>query len=125
MGGAENDTLTGGSADDDFIIGGGGLTFAQIGIDRITDFAPNSDRILVSLATFQGLDGLGQLGDQFAVVNSYTAATQSEALIVYNRANGGLFFNANGKEAGMGNGGMFANLVGGPTISSSDFVVIA
>ncbi|QFS50185.1 FG-GAP repeat domain protein [Nostoc sphaeroides CCNUC1] len=39
--------------------------------------------------------------------------------------NGELFYNQNGIAAGFGSGGLFANLRNAPTLTASDFVVVA
>ncbi|MCC5632238.1 hypothetical protein LC613_31835 [Nostoc sphaeroides CHAB 2801] len=45
--------------------------------------------------------------------------------IVYDSVNGELFYNQNGIAAGFGSGGLFANLRNAPTLTASDFVVVA
>jgi hypothetical protein len=51
--------------------------------------------------------------------------TQS-ASIVYSLSSGGLFYNQNGNATGLGtNGGEFANILGSPTLVSSDFSIVA
>jgi hypothetical protein len=46
-------------------------------------------------------------------------------LIVYNPNTGNLFYNPNGNEIGFGNGGHFAIVNGNPTLTATDFRLIA
>ncbi|MDO8972433.1 calcium-binding protein [Reyranella sp.] len=116
-GGSGSDTMTGGTGDDVFIfdspIGAGAS------IDRITDFAPDSDIIEINQENyFPGLT-VGQLGaSQFAI----GTATGSAAQIVYNTSTGALFFDSNGADAG---GALqFAILTGAPALAASDFLIV-
>lgn len=47
----------------------------------------------------------------------------SSAVIVYDPVSGQLFYNQNRSAAGFGSGGLFATLVGAPTLTESDFVL--
>ncbi|MEP0912194.1 hypothetical protein NDI45_14835 [Leptolyngbya sp. GB1-A1] len=126
IGGAGNDILTGGRQSDRFWFGAG-VPFAEIGLDRVTDFVSKRDRIGLSQPTFSRLQsdiGRGfQSKSEFAIVNSDRAAAQQSALIVYNSRNGSLFYNENGSTAGFGEGGKFALLQGSPTLRVRDFVI--
>ena len=128
-GGAGNDTLTGGNNADRFIFDTGrAFNSSNLGIDRITDFAIDLDKIIISQDTFTRLDNNsnGRLrNSDFAVVTSNTQARISNAEIVYNSGNGRLFYNANNDLPGFGNGGLFAILEGSPdNLSNSDFDVV-
>jgi Ca2+-binding RTX toxin-like protein len=140
IGGLGNDRLVGGSGDDTLIGGSGkdyfifntGKTFAtrDLGVDRITEFTrTDQDKIVISKNTFTALksspgEGFNKLTD-FAVVSNGTAAARSQALIVYNSGNGALYYNQNGANSGFGSGSLFANLAGSPTLSASDFHIVA
>ena len=153
-GGAGNDWLAGGSggdtlngqAGDDFLIGGtdadaflfsSGAAFnsGQLGVDTIVDFAPSLDRIRLARTTFAALPaGPTLAASTFASVTTDALAATSNAQIVYNSANGKLFYNANGNAAGFAatpaGGGPFAQLWGGttgtpfPALTSSVFQII-
>lgn len=78
-------------------------------------------------AIFTALEsGIGTLfASDFATVNSDAAAATSSAEIVYNSANGRLFYNADNADVGFGSGGHFATLTGNPAITRTDILVIA
>ncbi|GGA12180.1 esterase-like activity of phytase family protein [Okeania sp. KiyG1] len=125
-GGADDDILTGGGSVDRFIFAANDeFSQASLGIDEITDFNPDLDLILLDLRTFTEITTTAgeDIGDEFAIVGSNGDAASSEAIIVYNSTNGGLFYNANGSDGGFGDGGRFATLTGTPTISAEDFVI--
>ena len=116
-GGTENDTLLGGAGNDTFVfdmpIGGG------TNIDRIVDFAPGADRIEINQEYyFTGLV-VGELApEQFAV----GAATGTGPQIVYVKATGALYYDANGADAG--GESQFAVLAGRPVVTASDFLIV-
>jgi hypothetical protein len=61
----------------------------------------------------------------FAVVDNDGLIAKKAAEIVYSRSSGSLFYNANGKAAGLGNeGGVFATVTGLPNLSANDFTVV-
>lgn len=133
-----DDTLNGG-AGDDFLTGSSGhdcflydtqraFVTTDIGVDRIRDFLSGSDQIILSQQTFSAI--ASELGNgfsvptEFATVTSDTAASTSAAKIVYNSANGKLFYNENQDAAGFGIGGVFAMLSNVPTVVANDFQII-
>jgi len=130
VGGGGADRLTGGRGDDLLYGRGGsdifrfatGKVFApqDLGIDQIFDFVSGSDRIALSRTTFAAL---GSAGLEFALVEGDREVAESSGVIVYSRASGGLYYNANGAAGGFGDGGKFANLQGNPTVVASDFVL--
>jgi Ca2+-binding RTX toxin-like protein len=125
VGGAGNDVLTGGLGQDRFTFDvNAPFTTTTMGLDRITDFTIGLDKIVLDKTTFTALAGFSLTG-QFASVTTDVAATTSSALIVYNRANGNLFYNQNGSLAGLGTGGEFATLTSIPNLSATDFLVVA
>jgi Ca2+-binding RTX toxin-like protein len=129
--GSGNDTLTGGVGNDVFAFD---RTFGSIGYDAntvgtatITDFTKGEDTIGVSSDLFGGFGYYGQLvASDFASVTNdaeFAAAAIGSAKIIYNSTDGGLFFNANGAEAGLGAGSQFATVKGAATLSHSDIQV--
>ncbi|MEL6816695.1 MAG: calcium-binding protein, partial [Cyanobacteria bacterium J06598_3] len=154
-GGAGNDILIGGTGDDiliggggaDLLIGGGGndvliggngitsfgfdtgaaFSAADIGTNVIQNFE-STDRIVLDTTVFTGLTsdiGGGLSASEFAVVDSAEEAALSDALIVYGASTGQLYYNANGAEAGFGNGAQFATIEGAPTLDANSFAVQA
>jgi Tol biopolymer transport system component len=129
-GGAGNDLLTGGISTDSILYSTGtAFKTADIGMDRINGFVSGTDQIVLSQTTFAALTSIAGIGfsiaSEFTTVLTNRAVATSEALIVYNTANGRLFYNENGAEAGLGSGGVFATLTTIPTIKAEDFLLIA
>ncbi|XWK86517.1 MAG: hypothetical protein U7127_20195 [Phormidium sp.] len=133
-GGGGNDTLTGGAGKDTFYFHAPLATNtmqgevntvsnfnASLGVDTITDFTPGEDTILLSRQRFSNLSNVVDFSTVFATVDNDLAVETSSGLIVYNSVNGNLFYNQNGSELGFGDGGLFAVLIGVPTITSVDF----
>jgi Ca2+-binding RTX toxin-like protein len=138
-GGAGNDTLTGNPGDD--ILGGGagndrfnyltGRAFiaSDIGLDTLTDFTPTADKLILSKTTFSDLTSLVGNGfsqaTNFAIVEDDALVETSAAFIVYSSNSGSLFYNQNGSAIGLGTGAEFAFLAGSPTLTGSDFTLVA
>ncbi|MFN3927908.1 MAG: choice-of-anchor I domain-containing protein [Pseudanabaenaceae cyanobacterium] len=128
VGGGGDDSLTGGAGSDKFVFDIDLPFSASIGINKITDFTPSEDFIVLDITTFTafGSSAVGQpIGANFATVTSDAAAETSSALIVYNTGNGKLFYNQNGATAGFGTGGQFAVLNGLPTLTGANFIIQA
>ena len=154
-GGAGDDILIGGDGDDiliggdgaDLLIGGGGnniliggdgadffgfdtgaaFNAADIGTNVIQNFE-SADSIVLDSTVFAALTseiGGGLSTSEFAVVDSAEAAALSDALIVYGTSTGQLYYNANGADAGFGNGAQFATIEGAPELDANSFVVQA
>ncbi|MEH1966871.1 M10 family metallopeptidase [Nostoc sp.] len=143
-GGAGNDVLVGG-AGNDFIVGGTGadrflydtgVAFASAGVgqDSISDFnRSQGDKIVLDKTTFTALSsapGNGLAANDFAIVTldllGIPLIEQLEnAKIVYNSANGSLYYNQNGTGPNFGTGGLFATFSGALTLAVSDFIVQA
>ncbi|MEO1209688.1 MAG: S8 family serine peptidase [Cyanobacteria bacterium J06638_20] len=122
QGGNGDDTLTGGAGQDRFV-----LNAPNNGIDTVTDFISGTDKIVLSKALFTNLmstvgQGFSQ-ASEFASVNNHGAIATQTALIVYNASTGELVYNANGRAAGLGNGGAVATLTGAPTLTANDFLL--
>jgi Ca2+-binding RTX toxin-like protein len=125
-GGIGNDRLDGGTGSDGFLFerdSFGVNTFADLGIDLITNFVSGQDYIGLDKSLFSELALIQPLDNQFATVMSDADAAISSGLIVYNSANGNLFYNQDGVAGGFGSGGHFAMLASTPTITVSDFFV--
>jgi Ca2+-binding RTX toxin-like protein len=144
-GGSGNDTLRGGKGND-ILSGEGnnngvyyvagvagadtfafdslsGANFAELGVDRITDFQASIDQILLDRTIFTALPSALTTSSFQAVANINDAAT-STGLIVYSQ--GQLFYNANGAAAGYGAGGAFATFDNPiPTLGFNDFRISA
>jgi hypothetical protein len=130
---AANDTFAGTAGKDAFVFKGNPLLSLQasIGVDTINTFttAGGQDNILLSKANFTALSAAvgGTLSStlDFDTVTTDTATTLGSA-IVYNSANGKLFYDANGAAAGFGTGGgQFAQLAPALGLTGNDFKAIA
>jgi len=128
IGGGGNDVLIGGIGGDFFGFDtGSAFNAADIGTNVIQNFE-SADKVVLDTTVFTELTsaiGGGLDASEFAVVNSAEEAALSDALIVYGANTGQLFYNANGAEAGFGNGSQFATIEGAPTLDADSFVVQA
>jgi Ca2+-binding RTX toxin-like protein len=129
-GGAANDILTGSGGSDRFLYDTNAIfAAAAIGVDQLTDFTLNTDKIILDKTTFTALRSIAGSGfstaSDFASVTTDAAAATSSAFIAYNRVNGKLFYNQNGTTAGLGTGGQFVTLTGLPNLTASDFLIQA
>ncbi len=143
-GGSGNDTLRGGKGNDIlsgegnnnglFYVAGiagadtfafdslSGAAFADLGVDRITDFQTGIDKILLDRTIFTALPS-ALTATSFQVVANINDAATSSGLLVYSQ--GHLFYNANGAAAGYGTGGEFATFDNPPpALSTSDFTIV-
>jgi Ca2+-binding RTX toxin-like protein len=133
FGGKGNDILTGNAGVDLFVFDGkGAFNMLNLGLDRITDFTTGTDKIVLSKSTFTALTSSVNTAlnaSEFAIINDATAgesiASGSTAKVVFNRANGDLFYNQNGATLGLGSGARFANLSGGASLAASDILLRA
>jgi Ca2+-binding RTX toxin-like protein len=121
VGNGGDDSLVGGAGDDRFIFTGA-PSFSDLGVDTLGDFTAQGDRIGLWSALFTNVN---DPDTQFANVDNDAQVEVSNALIVYSRASGGLFYNENGGDAGFGGGGEFAILQNLPAeLTSDNFFVI-
>jgi trimeric autotransporter adhesin len=121
-GGEGNNTLSGGAGNDAFIFDKS-LLLAN---NTISDFA-TGDKIQLKVTVFDQLIAGALAKTAFAVVTTDDDAKDSLGMIVYNKANGNLFYNADGATVdtfGIG-GGQFATLKAGLTLTNADFLAIA
>ena len=84
----------------------------------------DEDTIILSRTTFSKIETVpGNILQEFEVVNSNSAASNSNAFIVYNQNNGNLYYNQNGSNNGFGSGGLFARLETAPQLQATDFFI--
>jgi Ca2+-binding RTX toxin-like protein len=129
-GNAGNDTLIGGKGNDRFnFVSKSAFVDSDFGIDTISGFVVNQDKIVLSKTTFAALtsgvgNGFNQVSD-FAVVANDSLVAASNAFIVYSSGTGRLFYNQNGSASGLGTGANFAALSGNLALISNNFVIVA
>jgi cysteinyl-tRNA synthetase, unknown class len=109
-----NDVLTGGTGRDIFVYEN--FDPRSLGRDTITDFETGIDKIELRANIFTDLTGKNWI---FAVVNNNRAVSTSKAQIIYNQANGNLYYNDAGDTPAVN----FANLSNKPVLSAADFQV--
>ena len=136
-GGEGNDTLLGGYGNDRLRGNLGNDTFSfntylvfnsdTIGIDIIYDFGDGNDVIELDKTTFTALSSHAGLGfsknSEFAIVGDDSLVATSQAYILYSSSTGNLFYNENGADAGLGNGGQFATLRDNPDLLANNFQI--
>jgi cysteinyl-tRNA synthetase, unknown class len=110
-----DDVLTGGAGKDIFVYEN--FDPRTLGRDTITDFEAGVDKIELRTNIFTELANKNW---SFAVVDSNQAAQSSNAQIIYNQANGNLFYNDPG-DAPVVN---FVNLSSKPVLTARDFQVL-
>ena len=117
-GGLGNDSLTGLGGSDNFLFN---TTPGATNHDTITDFNVGADTIQLDNAIFTALAATGVLGAGLFENTSLGGQSGSE-VIVYDRANGDLYYDTNGATAG----GLvlFADVANGTVLTNADFVVV-
>ncbi|MFN6530899.1 choice-of-anchor D domain-containing protein [Nostoc sp. ChiSLP03a] len=128
IGGQGNDTLVGGIGADSFLYDTNSIfNSAVVGIDTIADFnRSQGDKIILDKTTFTAITSV--VGTGFSNASDFqitSSGALSNAVIVYDRMTGQLFYNQNGSAAGFGSGGQFAQLTGAPYVTASDFIIQA
>jgi Ca2+-binding RTX toxin-like protein len=113
FGGANGDTLTGGAGADRFRLD------SDVGADTITDFSVPDDTIMLDAAVFTAFSSNGTLGA--SMFRAGTAAVDSNDHIIYNSANGRVFYDADG--SGAGAQVLIATVTPGTALTSADFVI--
>nr|MDZ8132359.1 hypothetical protein [Nostoc sp. DedQUE07] len=91
----------------------------DINNDGIDDLIIGSRKFYPESYNYDAGTGFSNKSDFQIISNGET----STAKIIYDAVNGQLFYNQNGSAAGFGSDGLFANLIGAPTLSASNFVV--
>lgn len=129
-GGKGNDVLTGGKGKDNFQFKADIQFYGdeQVipfdrswGVDKLTDFTPGQDHIVLSRSSFTALK---QRRVNLATVKTVTEAGKSRSTITYIQQTGNLFYNENGAKAGFGTGGQFADLPNGLALTPKNFTVL-
>lgn len=127
-GGAGNDTLYGGTGSD-VLTGGAGadrFLFSKAldigGVDVISDFAPQEDKIVLNKNVFSTLQGGSLKAAEFLFGAGATSNMTNESRIVYDTLSAGLYYDADG--SGPLQPTLFALLVGKPSIDANSFIVI-
>jgi Ca2+-binding RTX toxin-like protein len=122
-----NDILTGGASKDKFVFNTNSpFTKASLGIDEITDFQLEMDKIVLDRKTFTELSTTSNnilKSGEFAEVTNINQAEISQAIIVYNSTNGALYYNPNGIDLGFDTGGQFAILTNTPNLNNTDILI--
>ena len=114
-GGAGNDILYGGAGSDQFRFD---TALASDSVDLVADFAVGTDKLALAAAIFQTLSAGALSADAFVIGN---AAQDAGDRIVYNAANGALFYDADGNGAGAAV--QFATLSLGLSLTAGDFLI--
>ncbi|HEY9860210.1 MAG TPA: calcium-binding protein, partial [Candidatus Obscuribacterales bacterium] len=129
VGGLGNDILTGGTGTDKFgfLQENDVSSFSNLNVDTIRDYSRVDDQFVLSSAIFGSIipNGAVLSSTDFATVNSDSLVGTRSAHIVYNTANGKLFYNEDGATAGLGAGGQFAILSNRPVLSAAEFEIVA
>jgi Ca2+-binding RTX toxin-like protein len=121
-GGKGDDTATGGAGADDFVVDT--ALNAATNVDTIGGFAPGVDQIHLDEDIFTAL-AMGALAPgRLHIVPGATAANDANDRIIYDSADGHLFYDADGTGA-VHSAIQFATLTGSPTITAADFLIIA
>lgn len=125
IGGLGSDQLTGGSGNDRFVFDQ--LPNPTSNRDLIVDFQSGADSLQLSLAIFKGLGVTpGTLNaDQFWSGNGTIAAHDASDRIVYNTSSGELFYDADGLGGAAATAVALIGAVSHPTLTCSDFTLIA
>jgi len=127
-GGAGNDQLTGGASKDAFIFNtNSAFATEDIGLDTITDFQVDLDVIILDKTTFaalqsdsgsqpfndEGIKGFS-IDTEFEIVEGEDAVRASDAFIIYDSQNGGLYYNPDGDSV------QFATLTDAPELTADN-----
>ncbi len=115
-GGKGKDNLTGGTGNDIFLFN----SALKANVDKIIDFKPADDTIELENQIFTKLTVTGVLNTRNFVIAA--TAADSNDYLVYNKANGALFYDADGN--GTGDAVQIALLGTNLALTNADFVVI-
>ncbi len=128
LGGAGNDTLNGGLGIDTLFGQTGQDTFVfntrpntATNFDRITDYVVADDRVRLDDAVFVGVGPVGALTAEAFRINATGLAGDPTDRIIYNTANGGLYFDSNG--TAFGGSVRFAILTPGLAMTADEFTI--
>lgn len=109
------DTLTGGAGNDQFM-----FYRPDDQVDRITDFEPDNDQIVVSASNFGGGLIPGEISEEQFVVG--TVAEDESDRFIYNDQTGSLFFDSDG--TGSTPATQLVTLDNNPALSATDLLAI-
>lgn len=128
IGGDGNDVIDGGFGKDILTGGKGADVFnfsthlnSTFNIDTITDFTAGEDVIQLDQSIFSAIGINGMLGESLFCLGS--VATLAGDRIVYDQTSGALYYDADGNGAGAQI--QFATLLGLPTVTNADFIIVA
>lgn len=141
----QNDFLTGAKGFDTLKGGRGNDIFSfdmyapfeqnVFGEDVIIDFGNGNDRIRLDKTTFDKISSVAGRGfsdpTDFEVVDLSSSIQNAEAVIVFDKATKALYYNENGSQPGLGDGGTIANFGNEATpattvvssLDASDFII--
>jgi Ca2+-binding RTX toxin-like protein len=117
-GGLGNDTLTGGAGNDSFLFNT--AISPTPNVDTLPGFSVADDTIRLDDAIFTEVGALGTLAA--AAFRIGAAAADASDRIIYNSANGALFYDADGNGAGVAI--QFALLPVGLAMTNADFLIV-
>ena len=115
-GGAGTDSLTGGAGADGFYFD---APLSIAGVDAISDFSVADDTIFLSRSVFAAFTANGAIDD--GAFAHGTAAAEADDRILYDKATGRIFYDADGSGAGAAI--HFATVAAGTELGAADFVV--
>jgi len=116
-----NDTLTGNAGQDKFIFNA--ALSVSSNVDTISDFSPVADAMWLDNDIFAGLAAGSLAAGAFHSGAGTASAHDADDRIIYDTANGNLYYDADGTSAAAAV--LFATLTGSPVITHADFFVLA
>ncbi len=116
-GGIGNDTLLGGEGKDTFLFN---TALSSLKNVDSCDFEAGVDRFALDDAVFHGSDGTGPLSAAFKQIG--LGAIDSSDRIIYDKASGKVFYDADGS-GGVSAQILFATVDAGTVLKASDFLV--
>jgi Ca2+-binding RTX toxin-like protein len=121
MGRGGDDTLNGGGGADKFLFD----SALNVGtnVDVIADFAPGIDRIHLDEDIFTALAAGALPPGRFHSVPGATDANDATDRIIYDSANGNLYYDADGNGE-LSSSVLFATLTTHPAITAADFFIV-
>lgn len=116
-GGADSDQITGGSGEDYFVFN---TRPSRINVDRIVDFRPVDDTIMLDNQVFTRVGRDGWLAS--GVFTTGTRAKDASDRVIYDKKSGALLYDADG--VGGAGAVTFAQLKSGLTLTKADFFIL-
>lgn len=95
-------------------------SFTKATADKITNFNPKKDSISIETEAY-GIDGSPTF-KRVRTTRALKKAAQKGIDFIYSQDTGMLYFDENGSESGMGNGGITATIAGSPKINSGNII---